>query len=69
MRQTKSALIGHPPLVELNLDVQLRVLLVVAALVGSLTVGVQRADAAVYAITFPVHPKYEDSRSRLVSVF
>ncbi len=60
MRQTKSALIGHPPLVDLNLDVQLRVLLLVAALVGSLTVGVQRADAAVYAITHPVHPDHID---------
>ena len=60
MRQTKSALIGPPPHVELNLQVQLRLLLVVAALVGSLTVGVQRADAAVYSITHPVHADYLD---------
>ncbi len=60
MRQTKSALIGPPPPVELNPHVQLRLLLVVAALVGSLTVGVQRADGAVYTITHPVHRDHLD---------
>jgi len=58
MRQTKSALIGHPPLAEFNF--QFRLLLVVAALVGSLTVGIQRADGAIYRITHPVHADHID---------
>ncbi|MDH3299186.1 MAG: DUF4214 domain-containing protein [Acidimicrobiia bacterium] len=59
MRSSKSALIGHPPQIEL--DFQVRLLLVVAALVGSLTVGIQRADAAAYTITHPVHPDHIDN--------
>ncbi len=58
MRSTKSALIGHPPHAAFHL--QIRLLLVVAALVSSLTVGVQRADAAIYRITHPVHPDHID---------
>ena len=53
MRSTKSALLGHPPHIDL---VMVCLLVVVAALVSSLTVAVQRADAALYRITFPVHP-------------
>ena len=58
MRSFKSALIGHPPQSD-HLPLG-RLLLLVAALVGSSTVGVQRADAALYRITFPVQQDHID---------
>ncbi len=56
MRFHQSVLVGHPPLIS-----PLRLLVVVAALVSSLTVGIQRADAAIYPITHPVHADHLDN--------
>ncbi len=58
MRLHTSALIGHPPHVKPSFLVLVSV--VVAALVSSLTVGVQRADGALYRITFPVQADHID---------
>ena len=70
MRFKRVALLAHPPqnVPTLSAFIPLRVLVVVVALVGSLTVGIQRADAvashpghAAYQIIHPVRADHLDN--------